>query len=76
MNNILQFKIKTETPKSHLEACSVIDYFRSGIISHKFGTHEDDFYGEFFLEGSGECFEIMSSISGITVFMDPTNTIR
>ncbi len=76
MNNLLQFKIKTETPKSHLEACSVIDYFRSEIISHKFGTSEEDFYGEFHLEGSDECFEIMSNLPGITVFIDPENTLR
>jgi len=76
MGNILKFKIKTETPKSHLEACSIIDYFRSEIISHKVGTHEDDFYGEFTLEGTSECYEIMSSLQGITVFMDPSNTIR
>ncbi len=72
----MQFKVKTETPKSHIEACSVIDYFKSEIISHGFGKSEDEFYGEFYLEGSEECFEIMSSLPGITVFMDPSNTVR
>jgi hypothetical protein len=40
------------------------------------GGPDDDFYAEFVLESSEECFEIFSAFPGISVFMDPLNTLR
>jgi len=40
------------------------------------GNSGDDFYAEFVLESTEECFEIFSAFPGVFVFMDPLNTLR
>lgn len=73
---LVKFTIQTNNPKTHIEACSVVDYFRCNILKEKMGNPGDDFYAEFVLESSEECFEILSAFPGISVFMDPGNTLR
>jgi hypothetical protein len=73
---LVKFTIQTSNPKTHIEACSVVDYFRCNILKEKMGNQEDAFYAEFLLESSEECFEILSAFPGISVFMDPGNTLR
>lgn len=76
LNRMLRFKIQTNDPKTHIEACSIVDYFRCKILDEKIGESGETFYGEFFLEGNEECFDIFSGFPGISTFMDPTNTVR
>ena len=49
---MLRFKIQTNDPKTHIEACSIVDYFRCKILDEKIGESGETFYGEFFLEGN------------------------
>jgi len=72
----VKYTIRTQDPRSHIEACSIIDYFRCKIVEEKLGTSDDEFYGEFTLEGDENSFEIFSALTGMSAFMDPTNTIR
>jgi hypothetical protein len=76
MSGSLIFKIHSSDPKSHIEVCSIIDFFRAEIIREKFGGSNDAFYGEFIVEGNTESFEILSAFPGVTLYLDPDNTVR
>jgi hypothetical protein len=76
MSESIIFKINSADPKSHIEVCSVIDFFQAEIIKEKFGDQDGEFYGQFIIEGSMEAFEILSSLPGVTLYLDPENTLR
>jgi hypothetical protein len=76
MSDSIIFKIHSADPKSHIEVCSVIDFFQDEIIKEKIGGQNDPFYGQFVIEGSTESFEILSSLPGVTLYLDQENTLR
>jgi hypothetical protein len=57
-------KIKTHSPKSHLEVCSIIRFFNSKIIESSINGDEGD-YGDFILETSVESLDTFLFLSGI-----------
>ena len=73
---MLVFSVQSEDPKTHIEACSIIDFLNIKILDSKIGGKNDPFYGEFLLEGSPDSYEIFSGIPGITLIMDKNSVAR
>ena len=67
---MLVFYVQSQDPKTHIEACSIIDFLNIKILDSKIGDQNDPFYGEFMVEGSPDAFEIFSGIPGISLIMD------
>lgn len=64
MNN---FIVKTSDPKNHIEACSIIDFFKIKILEDQLGGNDDTFYGKFVLSGDDKSVAIFLTIKGIEV---------
>jgi hypothetical protein len=46
---MVEFYVKTHDPKSHIEACSLINYFNCEIIKDKVCEKDEPFYGVFYV---------------------------
>lgn len=62
----MNFRVKSEDPKSHLLICSSINIFGSRIVeSGIFSDKESEFYGFFVLEGSPSMVESLYHFPGV-----------
>jgi len=74
---MVEFYVKTQDPKSHIEACSLINYFNCKIITDRVCEKNESFYGVFYVRTTEEAFEVFSEISiGITVQYPNGKTLR
>jgi hypothetical protein len=65
----VEFKVKTEDPKSHLLACSAINFFGPFIVDSGISLEKEEFYGFFVLDGSPDLVESLYHLPGITLEM-------
>jgi hypothetical protein len=62
----VNFRVKSEDPKSHLLICSSINIFGPQIIdSGIFSAKESEFYGFFVLDGSPSMVESLYHFPGV-----------
>jgi hypothetical protein len=74
---MVEFYVKTHDPKSHIEACSLINYFNCEIITDKVCEKDEPFYGVFYVRATEDAFEVFGEFSiGITVEYPPGKTLR
>jgi hypothetical protein len=74
---MVEFYVKTQDPKSHIEACSLINYFNCEIITDRICENDEPFYGVFYVRSTEESFEVFTEFSiGITVEYPPGKTLR
>jgi hypothetical protein len=73
---LVEYKIKSLNPKSHIKLCSLVNYFMIEIINERFGTKDDNFYGEFHVKSTEESYEILSEDSEIILEFIPGKVIR
>jgi hypothetical protein len=74
---LIDYYIKTKDPRSHIEACSIINYFFCEILSDRICEKGEPFYGIFFVKSNEETFEILSEFSGdIVLELPPGKVIR
>jgi hypothetical protein len=73
---LVEYKIKSLSPKDHIKVCSFVNYFMMEIVSESFGTKEDNFYAEFHVKSTEESFQILSEESGIILEFIPGKIIR
>lgn len=62
----MRFKVKSESPKSHLVICSAISIFMAKIIDSEI-IQKDGAYGIFTLDGSPEMVDSLSYLPGINL---------
>jgi hypothetical protein len=72
---LIEYYIKTTNPKSHIEACSIINYFFCEILSDRICQRDEPFYGVFFVKSNEETFEILSDFSSDIVLEIPPGKI-
>ena len=74
---MVEFYIKTQDPKSHIEASSLINSFNCEILIDRICEKDEPFYGVFYVKATEDAFEIFSSFSaGITVEYPSNRTLR
>ena len=73
---MVEYKIKSKNPKVHIKLCSLVNYFVMEIISEKFGSRDDNFYGEFHVKSTEESYEILSEDPEIYIEYIPGKIIR
>jgi hypothetical protein len=74
---MVEFYIKTQDPKSHIEACSLINCFNCEIIVDRICEKDEPFYGLFYVKASEDAFEVFSEFSsGITIEYPRNKTLR
>lgn len=74
---MVEFYVKTNDPKSHIQACSIINYFKCEIITDRICDKDEPFYGIFYVRALEEAFEIFTEFSSdITVEYPPGKTLR
>ena len=65
----MEFRVKSEDPKSHLLICSAINLFCPHIIDSGIPTKKENFYGFFTLDGSPDLIESLYHLPGIILEM-------
>jgi hypothetical protein len=74
---LLEFYVKSRDPKSHIEACSLINYFNCEILTDRICEKEEPYYGVFYVKGNEESFEIFTEFSdGLSVEYPQGKTLR
>jgi hypothetical protein len=73
---LVEYKIKSSDPKTHIGVCSLVNYFMMEIISESFGKKDDGFYAVFHVKSTEESFEIISETQNVTLEFIPGKIIR
>ena len=74
---MLEFYVKSRDPKSHIQACSLINYFNCEILTDRICERDEAYYGVFYVRGNEESFEIFTEFSeGISVEYPQGKTLR
>lgn len=74
---MLEYYLKTEGPKIHIQICEMISIMGLEIIEDGFGTpNSDDFYGFFKIKSDPASLDMLSSFSGVTVILPPEKIVR
>jgi hypothetical protein len=63
----MKIEILSPSPKSTIEVCSIIDFFKAKILEDKMGGNDDEYHSKFVVEVDDRGISVLLSMESVIV---------
>jgi hypothetical protein len=63
----MKIEILSPSPKTTIEVCSIIDFFKAKILEDKLGGNNDEYHSKFVVEADDRGINVLLSMESIIV---------